>query len=53
MQYQTLRSVPDHHVFVVCRDGTFYEIVPEEVRSKARGRVSTAARSRSSSLSFV
>ena len=26
--YQTLRSVSDHHVFVVCRDGTFYELVP-------------------------
>lgn len=30
--YQTLRSVSDHHLFVVCRDGTFYELVPEEVR---------------------
>ena len=34
MQYQTLRSVSDHHVFVVCRDGTFYEIVPEDVRKQ-------------------
>jgi hypothetical protein len=32
MRYQTLRSVSDNHVFVVCRDGTFYELVPEEVR---------------------
>ena len=31
MQYQTFRSVSDNHVFVVCRDGTFYEIVPEDV----------------------
>jgi Resolvase, N terminal domain len=31
-QYQTLRSVSDHHVFVVCRDGRFYEHVPEVVR---------------------
>ena len=30
--YQTLRSVSDHHVFVVCRDGSFYELVPGEVR---------------------
>ena len=34
MQYQTLRSVFDHHVFVVCRDGTFYELVPPEVRKQ-------------------
>ena len=32
MKYQTLRSVSDHHVFVVCRDGKFYEDVPEEIR---------------------
>ena len=32
MQYQTLRSVSDHHVFVLCHDGKFYETVPEEVR---------------------
>ena len=30
-QYQTLRSVSDHHIFVVCRDGTFYELVPDDV----------------------
>ena len=34
MQYQTFRSVSDNHVFVVCRDGTFYEIVPEDVRKQ-------------------
>jgi hypothetical protein len=26
------RSVSDNHVFVICRDGTFYELVPEDVR---------------------
>jgi hypothetical protein len=31
MQYQTLRSVSDNHVFVVCRDGGFYHL-PGEVR---------------------
>jgi len=31
MQYQTLRSVSDQPVFVVCRDGTFYERVPVHV----------------------
>ncbi len=31
-QYQTLRSVSDNHVFVVCRDGTFYARVPDDVR---------------------
>jgi hypothetical protein len=34
VRYQTLRSVSDHHVFVVCRDGAFYEIVPSEVRKQ-------------------
>ena len=34
MQYQTLRSVSDHHIFVVCRDGTFYEAVPVHVRKQ-------------------
>ena len=29
--YQTLRSVSDNHVFVVCRDDRFYEAVPAEV----------------------
>ena len=33
-QYQTLCSVSDNHVFVVCRDGTFYEIVPDDVRKQ-------------------
>src|SRR5271169_6838949 len=33
-QYQTLRSVSENHVFVVCRDGTFYELVPEAVRKQ-------------------
>jgi hypothetical protein len=34
MQYQSLRSISDNHVFVVCRDGTFYDTVPEEVRKQ-------------------
>ncbi len=34
MRYQTLRSVSDNHVFVVCHDGDFYEDVPEEVRKQ-------------------
>ena len=34
MQYQTLRSVSDHHVFVICRDGSFYEFVPRDVRKQ-------------------
>ena len=34
MRYQTLRSVSDHHVIVVCRDGTFYDAVPEAVRKQ-------------------
>ena len=32
--YQTLRSVSDHHIFVVCRDGKFYEDAPQEVRKQ-------------------
>jgi hypothetical protein len=46
MRYQTLRSVSDVHVFVVCRDGSFYEL-PEEVRKQGpwqgmdRGEVAT------------
>ena len=32
--YQTFRSVSDVHVFVLCRDGTFYESVPAEVRKQ-------------------
>ena len=31
--YQTLRSVSDNHVFVVCRDGCFYSL-PEAVRHR-------------------
>lgn len=31
MRYQTLRSVSNHHVFVVCRDGRFYDI-PQDIR---------------------
>jgi hypothetical protein len=27
-EYQTLRSVSDNHVFVICRDGRFYEDLP-------------------------
>ena len=38
MQYQTLRSVSDHHVFVVCRDGTFYERVPADIRKQGPGQ---------------
>jgi len=34
MTYQTLRSVSDHHVFVVCRYGSFYELVPQVVRKQ-------------------
>jgi hypothetical protein len=33
-QYQTLRSVSDVHVFVLCYDGSFYERVPEDVRKQ-------------------
>ena len=35
--YQTLRSVSDHHVFVVCRDGSFYERVPLHVEGNCAG----------------
>jgi len=31
MQYQTLRSVSDNHVFVICYDGRFDEL-PDHVR---------------------
>jgi hypothetical protein len=31
--YQTLRSVSDHHLFVVCHDGEFYSL-PEDVRKR-------------------
>ena len=33
MHYQTLRSVSDNHVFVVCRDGEFYSL-PDHVRHR-------------------
>ena len=32
--YQSFRSVSDTHVFVLCRDGTFYEIVPQDIRKQ-------------------
>ena len=32
--YQTFRSVSDTHVFVICRDGTFYDAVPADVRKQ-------------------
>ena len=31
------------HVFVLCYDGSFYERVPADVGSKARGRETAAA----------
>ncbi len=33
IHYQTLRSVSDNHLFVVCRDGGFYEL-PDDVRPR-------------------
>jgi hypothetical protein len=33
MQYQTLRSVSDNHLFIVCRDGEFYSL-PDHVRHR-------------------
>jgi hypothetical protein len=33
-QYQTLRSVSDLHLFVVCRDGAFYDSVPHDTRRR-------------------
>ena len=35
---QTLRSISDNHVFVVCRDGRFYEDLPDECASVGPGR---------------
>jgi hypothetical protein len=32
--YQTLRSVSNHHVFVLCYDGSFYDAVPDDVRKQ-------------------
>jgi hypothetical protein len=31
MHYQTLRSVCDHRVFLICHDGEFYDL-PEHIR---------------------
>ena len=33
-QYQTLRSVSNNHVFVICRDGRFYMDLPLDVRRR-------------------
>ena len=38
-RYQTLRAVSDLHVFVVCRDGEFYETVPDHVRQRGPWQV--------------
>ena len=51
MQYRTLRSVSDVHIFVLCHDGKFYDLDPHKSATRARGRACTAARSRSSSPS--
>jgi hypothetical protein len=37
--YQTFRSVSDVHVFEVCRDGEFYETVPEHARKRGPWQV--------------
>jgi hypothetical protein len=37
--YQTLRSVSDLHLFVVCRDGAFYESVHKHVRHRGPWQV--------------
>ena len=34
VHYQTFRSVSDVHVFVLCYDGKFYDVVPDEVRKQ-------------------
>ena len=31
---ESVSSTTDNHVFVVCRDGTFYEVVPEDFRKQ-------------------
>ena len=36
-QYQTLRSVSDVHVFVLCYDGSFYERVPVDFDGNCAG----------------
>ncbi len=38
MHYQTLPSVSDNHLFVVCRDGEFYSL-PEHVRHRGPWQV--------------
>jgi hypothetical protein len=38
-RYQSLRSVSDSHVFVVCRDDRFYDTVPEHVRKRGPWQV--------------
>ncbi len=40
--YQALRSVSDNHVFVVCRDGGFYDMT---CATEGHGRGCSAARS--------
>ena len=47
MQYQTLRSVSDNHIFVICYDGRFDELPITSV-IRAHGRECNAGRSRSS-----
>ena len=34
MTYQTFRSVSDNHLFIVCLEDKFYEIVPADIRSQ-------------------
>ncbi len=51
MQYQTLRSVSDNHLFVVCRDGKFYDL-PDNVRHRGPGRGCIAANSATSGRSI-
>ena len=42
-RYQALRSVSDVHlVFVLFDDGSFYELVPDDVRKQGPGRGSSA-----------
>jgi hypothetical protein len=37
-RYQTLRSISDNHVFVVCREGGFYDI-PQDIRRRGPWQV--------------
>jgi hypothetical protein len=39
VQCQTLRSVSDNHLFVVCRDGEFYASVPDHVSDRGPWQV--------------